>query len=89
MCVCACMCVCVCVWQWVDESGLELRDTESLPVQAHKQLDKNRKSRQMKTEDRQQDEERQLDRQRGGQAQLTGETDRLAENQSTKTEGAI
>lgn len=43
----------MCVRQGVDESGLELGDTESLPLQAHKQLDKNRKSRQMKKEDRQ------------------------------------
>lgn len=43
------MCVFVCVtgrtWGGVDESGLELRETESFPVQAHKQLDKNRKRR--------------------------------------------
>lgn len=47
------LCVCVCVSQGVDESGREeLRDTESLPVQAHKQLDRKRKSRWMiKTEE--------------------------------------
>ncbi|KAF3854372.1 hypothetical protein F7725_022427 [Dissostichus mawsoni] len=69
----------------VDESGLELRDTESLPEQAHKQLDKNSKSRQRKT-DRLRDEERQVDRQGGGQARQedwrAGETDRLEGNQS-------
>lgn len=55
---CVSVCACACV-RWVgcnggvDESGLELRETESFPLQAHKQLDKNRKGGEMKTEGRQ------------------------------------
>lgn len=65
---------------------MELRDTESLPGKAHKQLDKNRKSRRMKTEDGQ----KVRCREAGGQTERrTSKTDMLAENRSSCTKGVI
>lgn len=62
----------------VDESGLELRETESFPVQAHKQLDKNRRSRRWRRRtDVEQDEGRQVDGQTEGRdGGRTGEASR-------------